>query len=205
MPLTIVVSALRTSSVRYGPIGQAGVVIVIRPTTALGVLAWLIGGGMVLTGVIELTGRDTEGARPRWRTLTGGAWLVGGLVVLLTPGLTVRVVATPTVNPSPTLGPVRSANSAVAALARPNPTCLSGFVWRVARPDDLVCVPPDSRARVAQENATAGQRVDPARRPNCLSGFVWREAFSGDVVCVTPERRAAVREENRVGVSLRAR
>lgn len=71
-----------------------GVVIVIRPTTALGVLAWLIGGGMVLTGVIELTGRDTEGARPRWRTLTGGAWLVGGLVVLLTPGLTVRVVAT---------------------------------------------------------------------------------------------------------------
>lgn len=71
-----------------------GVVIVIRPTTALGVLAWLVGGGMVLTGVIELTGRDTEGARPRWRTLTGGAWLVGGLVVLLTPGLTVRVVAT---------------------------------------------------------------------------------------------------------------
>ncbi|OAH50154.1 alpha/beta fold hydrolase [Microbacterium oleivorans] len=71
-----------------------GVVIVIRPTTALGVLAWLIGGGMVLTGVIELTGRDTEGVRPRWRTLTGGAWLVGGLVVLLTPGLTVRVVAT---------------------------------------------------------------------------------------------------------------
>ncbi|MCM3696965.1 lipase family protein [Microbacterium oleivorans] len=71
-----------------------GVVIVIRPTTALGVLAWLIGGGMVLTGVIELTGRDTEAARPRWRTLTGGAWLIGGLVVLLTPGLTVRVVAT---------------------------------------------------------------------------------------------------------------
>ncbi|MEW1835660.1 lipase family protein [Microbacterium sp. NPDC079995] len=71
-----------------------GVVIVIRPTTALGVLAWLIGGGMVLTGVIELTGRDTEAARPRWRTLTGGAWLIGGLIVLLTPGLTVRVVAT---------------------------------------------------------------------------------------------------------------
>ena len=71
-----------------------GVVIVIRPTTALGVLAWLIGGGMVLTGVIELTGRDGEGPRPRWRTLTGAAWVLGGLVVLLTPGLTVRVMAT---------------------------------------------------------------------------------------------------------------
>ncbi|MDT3329099.1 alpha/beta fold hydrolase [Microbacterium sp. KSW-18] len=71
-----------------------GVVIVIRPTTALGVLAWLIGGGMVLTGVLDLTGRDGEGQRPRWRTITGGAWVVGGLIVLLTPGLTVRVVAT---------------------------------------------------------------------------------------------------------------
>jgi uncharacterized membrane protein HdeD (DUF308 family)/pimeloyl-ACP methyl ester carboxylesterase len=71
-----------------------GVVIVIRPTTALGVLAWLIGGGMVLTGVLELTGRDGEGQRPRWRSITGGAWVVGGLVVLLTPGLTVRVLAT---------------------------------------------------------------------------------------------------------------
>lgn len=70
-----------------------GVVIVIRPTTALDVLAWLIGGGMVLTGLLELTGRDGEAARPRWRTLTGVAWLVGGAIVLLAPGLTVRVVA----------------------------------------------------------------------------------------------------------------
>lgn len=70
-----------------------GVVIVIRPTTALGVLAWLIGGGMVLTGLLELTGRDAEGPRPRWRTLTGAAWMLGGVVVLLSPNLTVRVVA----------------------------------------------------------------------------------------------------------------
>ncbi|MFS0865781.1 lipase family protein [Microbacterium sp. 179-B 1A2 NHS] len=72
-----------------------GVVIVIRPTTALAVLAWLIGGGMVLTGVLELTGRaDDETERPRWRTVTGVAWLLGGIAVLLTPGLTVRVLAT---------------------------------------------------------------------------------------------------------------
>lgn len=70
-----------------------GVVIVIRPTTALDVLAWLIGGGMILTGVLELTGREGEASRPRWRTLTGAAWLVGGVFVLVAPGLTVRLVA----------------------------------------------------------------------------------------------------------------
>ncbi len=70
-----------------------GVVIVIRPTTALDVLAWLIGGGMVITGVLELTGREGEAVRPRWRTLTGVAWLAGGAFVLLAPGLTVRLVA----------------------------------------------------------------------------------------------------------------
>ncbi|KAA9089496.1 alpha/beta fold hydrolase [Microbacterium radiodurans] len=70
-----------------------GVVIVIRPTTALDVLAWLLGGGMALTGLLELTGRDGEGERPRWRTVTGAAWLLGGAIVLLAPGLTVRVVA----------------------------------------------------------------------------------------------------------------
>lgn len=70
-----------------------GVVIVIRPTTALDVLAWLIGGGMVLTGVLDLTGRADEEARPRWRTLTGVAWVLGGLVVLIAPGLTVRLLA----------------------------------------------------------------------------------------------------------------
>lgn len=70
-----------------------GVVIVIRPTTALDVLAWLIGGGMVLTGVLDLTGRVDEAERPRWRTLTGLGWLVGGLIVLVAPGLTVRLLA----------------------------------------------------------------------------------------------------------------
>jgi hypothetical protein len=86
-------------------------------------------------------------------------------------------------------------------------TCKSGFVWRVARPSDLVCVTPESRARVAEENRTASSRIQPgggASGPfTCLSGFVWREAFEGDVVCVTPEVRTLVREENRVGASRR--
>lgn len=82
--------------------------------------------------------------------------------------------------------------------------CKPGFVWREARPADVVCVTPESRSMVAQENAVAPSRWDAngAYGPNtCIAGFVWREAFEGDITCVTPERRAAVKEENRVGPS----
>lgn len=78
-------------------------------------------------------------------------------------------------------------------------TCKSGFVWREARPSDLVCVTPAARARTAQENADASKHVDPAGAygPNtCVSGYVWREAFEGDLVCVTPAVRDVVRKEN---------
>lgn len=69
-----------------------GAVIIIRPTTALNVLAVLLGGGMILTGVLELTGRADDAEHPRWRALTGIGWLVGGTFVLLWPALTVRAV-----------------------------------------------------------------------------------------------------------------
>jgi hypothetical protein len=78
-------------------------------------------------------------------------------------------------------------------------SCKPGFVWRVARPADLVCVTPESRQRVASENASASSRVDPSGAygpASCRPGFVWREAFSGDTVCVTPEVRTLVQEEN---------
>jgi hypothetical protein len=84
--------------------------------------------------------------------------------------------------------------------------CKSGYVWREARPDDHICVTPESRSVVAEENAAASSRVNPegAYGPNtCVSGFVWREAFNGDAVCVTPERRQAVLEENVAGPSRR--
>ena len=71
-------------------------------------------------------------------------------------------------------------------------TCIQGLVWREARPGDTVCVRPEDRARTAQENATAADRVDPngAYGPqSCKQGFVWREAFDGDTVCVTPDTR----------------
>jgi hypothetical protein len=37
--------------------------------------------------------------------------------------------------------------------------CKQGFVWREARPEDHVCVSPQERDVVRQENATAGERL----------------------------------------------
>ena len=83
--------------------------------------------------------------------------------------------------------------------------CASGYVWREARSTDHVCVTPESRTLVKQENGGARERwTAGAYGPHtCKQGYVWREAFKGDDVCVTPERRDQVREENRVAKSRR--
>jgi hypothetical protein len=81
-------------------------------------------------------------------------------------------------------------------------TCKSGFVWRVARVDDLVCVTPESRARVAEENRTAASKAQSGGV--CRQGYVWREAFNGDGVCVSPAIREIVLQENRSAGSRRA-
>lgn len=92
-----------------------GAVIVVRPTTALDLLALLLGGGMVLTGILDAveqaapdprSGRrtaprtDTQppADRPgalsrRWRFALAAGWVLLGLFVLVWPGLTVRAVA----------------------------------------------------------------------------------------------------------------
>ena len=84
-------------------------------------------------------------------------------------------------------------------------SCKHGFVRRSARATDLVCVTPDSRARVATENLTRAKRVQPGGGfygPNtCRVGFVWREAYVGDLVCVTPAVRAFVRQENQLAAT----
>ena len=78
-------------------------------------------------------------------------------------------------------------------------TCKSGFVWRVARAEDLVCVTPAARSRTERENTEAPTRVNPAGAygaNTCIAGYVWRQAFPGDQVCVTPKVRALVLQEN---------
>lgn len=82
--------------------------------------------------------------------------------------------------------------------------CLPGYVWRVSRPDDLVCVTPETRELVAEDNALAEDRKDPACATGdcefgpdqCLPGYVWRVTTPDDLVCVTPEMRDLVAEDN---------
>lgn len=80
-------------------------------------------------------------------------------------------------------------------------SCKSGFVWRDANATDHVCVTPDSRQQVANENRVAAIRRAAPGSTHCKAGFVWREAFPGDVACVVPARRASVHEENRVAAT----
>ncbi|WP_345750645.1 lipase family protein [Microbacterium rhizophilus] len=70
-----------------------GAVVLVRPTTSLGVLALLIGAGVILTGVLELTGGGDAGRAPRWRVAIAALWIGAGIFILTWPGLTVRVLA----------------------------------------------------------------------------------------------------------------
>jgi uncharacterized membrane protein HdeD (DUF308 family) len=68
-----------------------GVVLVVRPTTALGVLALLIGAGLMLGGLLELI--FPVARTGRIRMLMSAAMVLTGAVVLVLPGLTVRALA----------------------------------------------------------------------------------------------------------------
>lgn len=78
--------------------------------------------------------------------------------------------------------------------------CKPGYVWRLASPEDHVCVTPEVRAQTREENAMADKRKQPGGGrygpDTCLFGFVWREAFAGDRVCVSGESRAQAARDN---------
>ncbi|MCZ0728762.1 hypothetical protein [Mycolicibacterium iranicum] len=86
-------------------------------------------------------------------------------------------------------------------------TCISGYVWREARGGDNVCVTPNIRDAVAQQNANPGAHKDPnagSGPQGCASGFVWREAFDGDTICVTPAFRQQMWDANAAAFSRKA-
>lgn len=89
--------------------------------------------------------------------------------------------------------------------------CISGYVWRTIKPNDLVCVTPAVRDQVRADNKLAGERrelvlvsrlctVEPgackSEKPRCKPGFVWREAVPDDYVCVPPATRQQARDDN---------
>ncbi|WP_204043183.1 hypothetical protein [Acrocarpospora phusangensis] len=89
--------------------------------------------------------------------------------------------------------------AAVPAAAAPGPeTCRQGFVWRQAKPSDLVCVIPGNRDQTALDNSVRQTRWTSGAygAHTCLSGYVWRNAFDGDDVCVHPKVRDQAAADN---------
>jgi hypothetical protein len=83
----------------------------------------------------------------------------------------------------------------------PDPgTCRAGFVWREVVPSDHVCVTPETRSQVIEDNRLADSRRNPAGGTygpdTCLDGFVWRDAVAGDHVCVTGDTRSQAAADN---------
>lgn len=85
----------------------------------------------------------------------------------------------------------------------PSGTCKDGYVYRLARSSDKVCVPPDSKNQAQADNAAANSRklVTAYGSDACQVGFVWREAFSGDHVCVTAAVRSQAAADNAAAAS----
>lgn len=181
--------------------------------------------GGVYTGRIDATGRidgvtydqNDSTSSAKWHSNRRLNCMARPIAALPAPVLKPPVappLPVPAATPGVFTGSKGSASSSVfrtgvvpvpPPVATPSVYCKSGFVWREARATDLVCVTPDSRARVAEQNRTTAARIQPgggAYGPNtCLPGFVWREAFPGDAVCVTPSVRTDVRGENSLAAS----
>ena len=101
----------------------------------------------------------------------------------------------PSTNAPPTSAPPTSAPPKAAPVSG---SCLDGFVWRLAGPDDKTCVTPDVYEQAQADNAAAAERREVASDgpDTCVQGYVWRNAFPGDVVCVTTELRAQAEADN---------
>ncbi|WP_267902727.1 DUF308 domain-containing protein [Leifsonia sp. AG29] len=71
-----------------------GAAVLFRPTTSLGLLSILIGAGFVLTGVLELARVTREDGPTRFlRPAVAVLWVIAGILVLVYPEVTVRLIA----------------------------------------------------------------------------------------------------------------
>jgi hypothetical protein len=77
--------------------------------------------------------------------------------------------------------------------------CRAGYFWRLAVPDDHVCITGETRDKVAVDNQLAPSRTKnggPYGADTCVEGFVWREAVPADHICVTVDTRRQTAEDN---------
>ncbi len=115
----------------------------------------------------------------------GYGWISGSVVTATCAPASVAVIAAPP-TPLPASG-----------------TCKAGYVWRLIKPSDKVCVPPADKAQADADNAAAASRLCTASygTDTCAQGFVWREAYSGDHVCVVPATRSQAAADNAAAAS----
>ncbi|MGK8501086.1 PASTA domain-containing protein [Nocardia asiatica] len=114
--------------------------------------------------------------------------------------------ASTTVPPGTVLSTVPAAGAQVrpgtevTVVVSQGPPCKSGFVFRLATPDDPVCVLPATADRTKTENEKAESRVsttDHSYGPDtCVQGYVWREAVPNDHVCVPTQSRTDAAADN---------
>ncbi|HMB24874.1 MAG: SH3 domain-containing protein [Chloroflexota bacterium] len=127
-------------------------------------------GGLDPGGSARVSGKSSDGTWWYIDTPGGHGWVSGTVVTAsCIPASLVVVAAPPTPLP-------------------PSGTCKDGYVLRLIRNSDKICVSPASKAQADADNAAANSRklTSLYGADACATGYVWREAFSGDHVCVTP-------------------
>lgn len=114
------------------------------------------------------------------------------------PSPTPPPIASP--GPPPSTPTTNSTTTTTSTTTTPLPpeTCKSGYVWRAARPSDLVCVTPATRDQTAADNSVKQSRWTTGEYGphTCIWGYVWRDAFDGDDVCVLPATRDQAHYDN---------
>lgn len=127
-------------------------------------------GGLNQGGSAPVSGKSADGTWWYLNLPSGHGWVSGSVVTASCIPASLAVVAAP---PTP---------------LPPSGTCKDGYVYRLIRNSDKVCVSPASKAQADADNAAANSRklTGAYGADACAVGYVWREAYSGDHVCVTP-------------------
>lgn len=145
-------------------------------------------GALAQNGSAPIAGKSADGT---WWYIDfaggigGHGWVSGGVVTAACVPATVAIIAAP---PTP---------------LPPSGTCKDGYVFRLARSSDKVCVPPASKAQADADNAAADSRkiVAVYGADACVDGYVWRDAFTVDHVCVTAAVRSQAAADNAAAAS----
>jgi hypothetical protein len=146
---------------------------------------YAIVGSLNQNGTAPVSGKSSDGTWWFIDVPGGHGWVSGSVVTAsCIPASLVVVAAPPTPLP-------------------PSGTCKDGYVQRLIRNSDKICVIPASKAQADADNAAANSRklVIAYGADACTAGYVWRDAFSGDHVCVTPATRNQAAADNAAAAS----